>query len=75
MEFFTARVGSKVVTYPQHATFVIDQRKIGRAFTHVASKPSFAQALSKFVRAHRPGHVTRLSYTDNGRMVTVLREK
>lgn len=65
----------RVITYPRNATFVIDQRKIGRAFRHIASKQSISQALTKLEKTRKPGHITRLSYTEDGRLVPLIREK
>jgi hypothetical protein len=70
---FTAMVGGKRITYPESATFVIDQRRPGQAFSLLATKPTIDRALSKFKYAQQPGTITRLCATENGRLIPLMR--
>lgn len=75
MGYFAAYLGGRVVEYPQKAIFVIDQKKGRGRFKLVASKSSLTQAISKFRRAERPEHTTRLRAVQDGRFHTLLQEQ
>ena len=71
---FVAVLGGRVVSYPQSALFVIEKRKAHQPFSLVSTKDSIHSAITKFHRCAEPGTSTRLSYTQNGQLVPILKE-
>lgn len=73
---FQAIVAGRKIAYPRHATFIIERRNhgVGNSWGILAHKENISSAISKFNRAARPGTVTRLSCTYEGRVKPLLRE-
>lgn len=71
---FRALVAGRVISYPQSATFTIEQRTGNKPYSLLATKATFESALAKFHRAFKPSTITRLSYTEGGRFKTLITE-
>jgi hypothetical protein len=78
---FQAVVAGKVVSYPQSATFVIEQRKPHQSYALTAAKDGIESAICKFNQVCsrqrnvvKSGTATRLRFVNKGRFHTMLVE-
>ena len=73
MQTFEAKIDGKVVSYPQSATFIVEQRQNKKAYSLLAARDTISEATGKYHKSLQQGMTIRLSAVHNGKVLPLIR--